>query len=1635
MKYDIFASGEIQSSMRRLAVYGLAMISLSFVQPIVAQSGQMAQQCLSGSPTRLRFYGEQFASGFYRVLQVPGNVVLNPGGTTNGEFFEVNGTLGTFYYVEDLTNPSLDFGPFIPTATDCTDESSCDAGGTFDQANSGLTGAFLETGTTLNGGFNAIVGGTFNSDGTGDSEGRLAIGGDYINPGGASTFTVGGGAPTLTGGPNAPIGWDNFIVSGTVSGRVGVRGNSIFGAQGGGFDLYPIGIANAGLEVETTEVDSDYLDIQGVITRFQELSTCLSTTSIGTLGTVTPGPIVTLDGLNATGLVRFSLTDAPGAVTYNFVNVGNAGAILVNVGGATATFTGGQITVEGNSLIFPYTGSELDFVRKTVWNFHSAQTLNVTGYAVNGSVIAAYAVNSTLLGGSINGQVVLGGDVTQGTGFEFHNFCNTSMIPVCGALSCSPTISSPNQVLNTYSPLSSNVSVGSFSIQIPEVAALGGLETGDRLMIYNHQGADSGNDNTSNYGVLTNLQNSGRYEIVEVFSVTDRVAPQTDIISLNPSCDGTLFAYTATGSLAQVVKVPRLCSLNIRAGGSLTGQAFNGTSGGVVALLVDNTLTVNGQVVATGLGFRGGVVENTSEAFSVSRTDFRASQSERGANKGEAIDRTPGTGNFMRGALVNGGGGGNSGNAGGGGGGNGNNGNTWTGQGVMTGFASAWALDPGFIANGNALTNSSGGGRGGYSASSLDANALAVAPGNVAWGVQPAAHQRRELGGLGGRPVANDANSRLFLGGGGGAGEGNDGTQGAGGRGGGLVLLIAPTITGTGSIVSNGAAGGNSTGLDAAGGGGAGGTIVLESLSLANTLNVTALGGRGGDQVIAVPGLFAQGPGGGGGGGYIQINGGTPITNVNGGSGGVTNSQSLTEFPPNGATNGASGQVVSTNFVVPTCSSTPFVDYAYVSGVVFHDQNNSASRDFDEPGIGYVTMFLTQNALPVRQIIANADGTYGRTVVPGTTQIDVEPNQDRIWPLVDNTTSNLIQSVNAVTNGTNNFNPIGFFQPSSLCVIDWTGAYNANDFFGGYPSTGPASPTQDGREPRNYAELPVGTGDVIFYLENEHMLDGQNDGTPDLPAILSGSQVYGFGYPVPPHVFYRKAFVSLIVNDGQQDGLDPVDQLDINYYFPFENGASNVRFLVYDVDDAGQWIDRVTVTGVGLNNTPVIPTVTALRGASTISLSGNQATGVDPASDTSTVLSLANAGNLLVDFGPTPIRSMRIYYENTLFNPAGSQGIGFTNILFEGCDATPGRIAGNVFRDTDNNGVQDFGEPNLPNVDVTITTFDGVPFVIQTDENGEYNIGVPPGLTTVTVNSSDSDIPVSSFNSTNNATQSEVVTAPGTTSLAPVGYSPGGPTPTIDITSSRSLVGSLTTYQYTVTWSNIAPNDPLNIAKNPVITVPLDTRLQYLSAGINSGFTGTITRNGNLVTFTLNESIEPGESGSAVINVRTPNPVGTTNILVFARLNSNNFFDDPVAQVQDSVLVQVQNTVLAAVMDNVEIIHSGAGSLPRVVWSTASELGTAGWDAYRLSPKATTLIGATKLNKGMMEATGSEVTGGTYSVIDPLPLIAGETRSYILVETEFSGNTLEFGPYSTTVEGGTKEGTAPTSVEEWMAHE
>jgi hypothetical protein len=76
-------------------------------------------------------------------------------------------------------------------------------------------------------------------------------------------------------------------------------------------------------------------------------------------------------------------------------------------------------------------------------------------------------------------------------------------------------------------------------------------------------------------------------------------------------------------------------------------------------------------------------------------------------------------------------------------------------------------------------------------------------------------------------------------------------------------------------------------------------------------------------------------------------------------------------------------------------------------------------------------------------------------------------------------------------------------------------------------------------------------------------------------------------------------------------------------------------------------------------------------------------------------------------------------------------------IVSVGATAAAGTVAGRIYHDLNGNGSQQAGEPNLPNISVTITAANGTVQTVSTDANGNWAAMVPSGNATVDIDHAD----------------------------------------------------------------------------------------------------------------------------------------------------------------------------------------------------------------------------------------------------------------------------------------------------------
>ncbi len=506
-------------------------------------------------------------------------------------------------------------------------------------------------------------------------------------------------------------------------------------------------------------------------------------------------------------------------------------------------------------------------------------------------------------------------------------------------------ITNADSIVNVYTNLTTKANAGATTIKVGNGSI---VQTGDLVMIIQVQGAiiqagrvipdPAGGPeapapglNPEDWGKVLNLQNTGKYELREVASVSGNTITltcplqntydfqYTSKCSSNPG-DRNLSGTCNFTAKVEIVKVPRYQSLTINAGQKITSPSWNGTTGGIIALEVNGDIKLDGNIDASFKGFRGGAAQPARGAGD-NVLWFWTNNNVSGGEKGEGIagyqaDYDLYGGRWSRGAPANGGGGGNGHNCGGGGGANAGDLSLYDGLGTpdtsITDWIQAWELE----AKGFSKHYSSGGGRGGYGWSNKEQNALLIGPGLSSWGGE----SRQNRGGRGGRPLDYNNTGRIYMGGGGGAGDADNGWGKPGGNGGGIVYIVCNgQITGAGKILSEGQKAAPVDGIslfgshdcctDAGSGGGSGGTIIVNALNNVSGITISVRGGDGGDQKYRDPNIQpeAEGPGGGGSGGFVSVSDASLTGNIFGGNGGITTSTAMTEFKVNGGTKGAVG--------------------------------------------------------------------------------------------------------------------------------------------------------------------------------------------------------------------------------------------------------------------------------------------------------------------------------------------------------------------------------------------------------------------------------------------------------------------------------------------------------------------------------------------------------------------------------------------------------------------------------------------------------------------------------------------------------------------------------------------------------
>lgn len=372
----------------------------------------------------------------------------------------------------------------------------------------------------------------------------------------------------------------------------------------------------------------------------------------------------------------------------------------------------------------------------------------------------------------------------------------------------------------------------------------------------------------------------------------------------------------------------------------VTTTAWDGRTGGVIAIEADVIVSDSGIIDVSGLGFRGGTRSNNGGSCGVVQA-CDPSTSDRTGGKGESIRLPIASCTNGHTPWANGGGGGDAHNAGGGGGGNGG-----------------------------------AGGRGG------NQYVCSAVPG---------------MYGMSGMALLDGSQERMFMGGGGGGGHQNNNVATDGARGGGAVMIKAYTLCGDSLTIS--ARGSNAApraGNDGGGGGGAGGSVRIDGCSATSTIHMDVSGGTG----SMCDG--GHGPGGGGGGGRVMLHpallqNSAPYLSfeISGGKAGT-----VAPSNTNGAENGDSGIVTALCRSVKP-HAIGIKQRASVGDTILLSLQTQDSTAMCETYVSHEVRFGGRAHAPLTGQLSwfDAQNVVVRQVEPDTTVITISLPSNRSWSM------------------------------------------------------------------------------------------------------------------------------------------------------------------------------------------------------------------------------------------------------------------------------------------------------------------------------------------------------------------------------------------------------------------------------------------------------------------------------------------------------------------------------------------------------------------------------------------------------------------------------------------------------------
>ncbi len=384
-----------------------------------------------------------------------------------------------------------------------------------------------------------------------------------------------------------------------------------------------------------------------------------------------------------------------------------------------------------------------------------------------------------------------------------------------------------------------------------------------------------------------------------------------------------------------------------------------------------------------------------------------------------------------------------------------------------------------------------------------------------------------------------------------------------------------------------------------------------------------------------------------------------------------------------------------------------FFEEGTLTGHLYFDVNGNGTQDGTEPDMPNVEVEITNQNLALSTVLStDANGDWSYTGPIGATVVNINEN-DSNFPTGAIQTEGTNPSTHNVIINQNTFTENdGFFEQGTLTgrvYYDVNGNGNQDNNEPGIPNidvniTDALSTVSTVVTDANgnwSADLPIGDVTISIDENDADFPTGaiQTEGAnPSYATVLNNESVFtekdGFSGEgeLTGHVYYD-------TNGNANQELGEPDMANISVLVEIVNGTTQT--LITDAD--GNW------------------SFTAPIGPVSVLVDEND-----------------------IDF---PAGAIQTEGTNPTVFMVTNESENHQNDGFYVDQLQTGNLSGHLYYDTNANGVQDLSEPNLPNIDVSITSSVGVTFNVVTNNQGNWMVEVPEGNTTSSIDFTDPDFP------------------------------------------------------------------------------------------------------------------------------------------------------------------------------------------------------------------------------------------------------------------------------------------------------